>query len=443
MSQFTLLKTRRFYPIFSTQLLGALNDNIYKNALVILIAFSLATHTDGSSILVIVAAGLFILPFFLFSALAGQVADKFEKSLLIRRIKIAEIAIMCLAAIGFSLKSLPLLMIVLFLMGVQSTLFGPLKYGILPQHLEETELTGGNGMIQMGTYVAILLGTIIGGIVIAIKPSGPWLVSALVIVVATCGWLCSRLIPRAPAYEPELVINWNIIQATWWIIGYARENRKVFWSIIAVSWCWFYGATFLSLIPSYTREVIMGNEHVATLLLTAFSVGIGTGSLLCEKLSGGRIEMGLLPIGAAGMSLFAFDLFITGQPVSAVTSGELLTAGGFLSQPGGWRVLLDICLLAGFGGIFIVPMYALIQNLSSHARRSRIIAANNVLNALFMVCSALLTIGLLSASVSIPVIFLIVSLLNILMLVFLVSREPEYLSRCLEILRLKKLLTGQ
>lgn len=440
MSQFTLLKVRRFYPIFSTQFLGALNDNIYKNALVILIAYSLASSAGNSSILVIVAAGLFILPFFLFSALAGQVADKFEKSALIRRIKIAEIVIMVLATIGFSLKSLPMLMFVLFLMGTQSTLFGPLKYGILPQHLAETELTGGNGMIQMGTYVAILLGTIIGGIVIAVKPAGPYLVSALVIMVAITGWLCSRLIPRAPASEPGLEINWNIMQATWWIMGYARENRKVFWSIIAVSWCWFYGATFLSLIPSYTRDVLTGNEHVATLLLTAFSVGIGTGSLLCEKLSGGRIETGLLPIGAAGMSLFAFDLFVAGQPVATATAGELLTAGGFLSQAGGWRVLLDICLLAGFGGIFIVPMYALIQNLSSDARRSRIIAANNILNALFMVCSAVITISLFSLSISIPVMFLIVAVMNILMLVFLISRLPEYLIRCLELLRLKELL---
>lgn len=443
MNQFALLKTRRFSPIFMTQLLGALNDNIFKNALVILIAFSLTAHARNSSIMVIIAAGLFILPFFLFSALAGQVADKFEKSLLIRRIKIAEILIMCLAAVGFSLKSLPILLFVLFLMGSQSTLFGPLKYGILPQHLKESELTGGNGMVQMGTYLAILLGTILGGVVVAIKPSGPYLVSILVLAVATTGWLCSRYIPRAPASEPELVINWNLVQATWWIIGFAREKRRVFWSIIAVSWCWFYGATFLSLIPSYTRDVLIGNEHVATLLLTAFSVGIGTGSLLCEKLSGGRIEMGLMPIGAAGLSLFALDLYLTGQPVAAPVTADLHTAASFLSAAGGWRVLLDICLLGGFGGIFIVPLYALIQNLSSHARRSRIIAANNILNALFMVCSAVLTISLFSLYVSIPVMFLVMSILNVLMFFLLVSRVPEYLSRCLELLRLRGQLPGR
>ncbi|HKK15334.1 MAG TPA: MFS transporter, partial [Gammaproteobacteria bacterium] len=379
----------------------------------------------------------FILPFFLFSALAGQLADKFEKSVLIRRIKIAEIVIMCLAATGFTLGNMSLLMFVLFLMGSQSTLFGPLKYGILPQHLQESELTGGNGMIQMGTYVAILLGTIIGGVLIAIKPGGPYLVSALVITVAASGWLSSRLIPRAPAPEPDLKINWNVVQATWWIMGFAHENRKVFWSIIAVSWCWFYGATLLSLIPSYTRDVLAGNELIATLLLTAFSVGIGTGSLLCEKLSGGHIETGLMPIGAAGLSLCALDLFITGQPIAPATSAELVTAGQFLSDSSGWRILLDICLLGGFGGIYIVPLYALIQNLSSHARRARIIAANNILNALFMVFSALLTISLISMSIGIPVIFLIVSVLNILMLVLLIARVPEFWSRCVELLRLK------
>ena len=423
--------------MFATQFLGAFNDNIYKNSLVILIAFTLADHMQGnSSILVIVAAGLFILPFFLFSALAGQVADKYEKSMLIQRIKIAEIVIMCMAATGFVLTSVSILMIVLFLMGTQSTMFGPLKYGILPQHLQESELIGGNGMIQMGTYLAILLGTILGGILIAIKPEGRFIVSVIVITVAGLGWLASRQIPEAKAPDAALVINWNIISETVNIIRFARENRTVFWSIIAISWFWFYGATFLSLMPSYTRDVLYGNEHVATLLLTAFSVGIGSGSLLCEKLSNKRIEMGLVPLGAAGLSLFAIDLYVTGTPAYITGNGEVISAGMFISNLYSWRVLVDLVLIGAFGGLFIVPLYALIQNLSDVHHRARIIAANNILNALFMVLSALLTIVLITISMRITEMFMLVSLLNIIVVGFVVYQIPEFMHRFRILLRL-------
>lgn len=437
MNQFQLLRTRRFSPLFATQFLGAFNDNIYKNSLVILIAFSLADHTNGnSSILVIVAAGIFILPFFLFSALAGQVADKYEKSRLIQYIKIAEILIMCMAAAGFVLASVTLLMIVLFLMGTQSTMFGPLKYGILPQHLQESELIGGNGMIQMGTYLAILMGTILGGMLIAIKPEGRFIVSIIVITVAGLGWLASRLVPKAEAPEPALVINWNIFTETVNIIRFSRENRTVFWSVIAISWFWFYGATFLSLMPSYTRDVLAGNEHVATLLLTAFSVGIGSGSLLCEKLSNKRIEMGLVPLGAVGLSLFALDLYVTGAPSYAVGNGEVMSAAMFISNPYSWRVLLDLVLIGAFGGLFIVPLYALIQNLSAAHHRARIIAANNILNALFMVLSALLTVLLITLNTGITYIFMLVSLLNIIVVGFVVYRIPDFMHRFRVLLRL-------
>jgi MFS family permease len=429
MSQFGLLKTRRFFPIFSTQFLGAFNDNIYKNSLVIFIAFTLADQADrNSSILVITAAGLFILPFFLFSAIAGQIADKFEKSMLIRRIKIAEIIIMAIATFGFIFLSLPVLMAVLFFMGTQSTMFGPLKYGILPQHLQETELTGGNGMIQMGTYLAILLGTILGGILIAIKPEGRILVSILVVFVAICGWLVSRKIPQAVPSDPRLKINWNFIAETFHILKLAGQNRTVFWAIIAISWFWFYGATFLSLLPSYTRDVLAGNEHITTLLLTAFSVGIGAGSLMCEKLSGKRIEMGLMPLGAIGLSVFAFDLFIVGVPEFATHNNGEITVIRFIELQG-WRVFLDLCLIGAFGGIYIVPLYALVQSLSEATQRSRIIAANNILNALFMVISALLTIGLFAMSFSIPQMFLLVSILNIFVISFVIFQVPDFKHR--------------
>jgi hypothetical protein len=429
MSQFGLLKTRRFFPIFSTQFLGAFNDNIYKNSLVIFIAFTLADQADrNSSILVITAAGLFILPFFLFSAIAGQIADKFEKSMLIRRIKIAEIIIMSIATFGFIFLSLPVLMAVLFFMGAQSTMFGPLKYGILPQHLQVTELTGGNGMIQMGTYLAILLGTILGGILIAIKPEGRILVSILVVFVAICGWLVSRKIPQAVPSDPQLKINWNFVAETFHILKLAGQNRTVFWAIIAISWFWFYGATFLSLLPSYTRDVLAGNEHITTLLLTAFSVGIGAGSLMCEKLSGKRIEMGLMPLGAIGLTVFAFDLFIIGVPEFATQNNGEITVIRFIELQG-WRVFLDLCLIGAFGGIYIVPLYALVQNLSEATQRSRIIAANNILNALFMVISALLTIGLFAMSFSIPQMFLLVSILNIFVISFVIFQVPDFKHR--------------
>ncbi|MEX2354078.1 MAG: MFS transporter, partial [Gammaproteobacteria bacterium] len=390
MSQYLLLGSRRFLPLFCTQFLGALNDNIYKNALVIFIAFTLADKTTiNSTILVIMAGGLFILPYFLFSATAGQIADKYEKSMLIRRIKLAEILIMCLAVTGFVSQSVFILMTILFLMGVQSTFFGPLKYGIVPQHLEFHELTGGNGLIQMGTFLAILGGTIIGGVLIAIKGLGVFLVSIMVVVIAISGWFASRHIPSASPADDTLGIDWNIFRQTFRIVRYAISEKTVFIAMIAISWFWFIGATYLSLVPTYTRDVLMGNELVATLLLTAFSIGIGAGSLLCETLSRKKIEPGLVPIGAFGLSLFALDLYLVGVP-DIISSLDLtvLSPGIFLGYLLHWRILLDLVCIGFFGGIYIVPLYAMIQHRSNPIYRSRVIAATNILNALFMVISA-------------------------------------------------------
>jgi len=441
MNQFGLLKHNRFLPIFCTQFLGALNDNVFKNAIVILIAFSLADKLGSSgSILVIIAAGIFILPFFLFSATAGQFADKFEKSMLIRRIKLAEIVIMCIASVGFYFMSAPILLTVLFFMGTQSTLFGPLKYSILPQHLSVGELLGGNGMIQMGTYMAILLGTIIGGVLIAINPNGSLYVSIVIILLATTGWIASRSIPEAAAPEPTLRVNWNFFTETLKIIRYSREDRTVFWAIIGISWFWFYGATFLSLVPTYTRDVLSGDERVVTLLLTAFSIGIGTGSLLCEKLSRkhtdlGHNNLGLVPIGAIGLTCFAADLSFISLPDIKLSDGGPLTAGMFLQYINHWRLLTDLSMIGLSGGLYMVPLYALVQQRSNPCYRSRIIAANNIINAFFMVISAVLMIVLISAGIEIPEIFFIVAVLNLMIMILISKKESEFLHQFIKYIR--------
>ena len=442
MNQFSLLKHNRFLPIFCTQFLGALNDNVFKNAIVILIAFSLADKMGANgSILVIIAAGIFILPFFLFSATAGQLADKYEKSMLIRRVKIAEIIIMCMASVGFYFMSVPILLTVLFFMGTQSTLFGPLKYSILPQHLLEDELLGGNGMIQMGTYMAILLGTIIGGVLISMNSNEGWAngglyVSIVIVFLATAGWVASRSIPEAAAPEPMLRINWNFITETCRIIKYSREDRTVFWSIIGISWFWFYGATFLSLVPTYTRDVLSADERIATLMLTAFSIGIGTGSLLCEKLSHKQINLGLVPIGAIGLTIFAADLSLISLPDIKLSEGNMiLTADMFLQYFSHWHVLIDLSMIGLSGGLYMVPMYALVQKRSNPCHRSRIIAANNIINAIFMVISAVLMILLISAGIEIPEIFFIVAVLNLMVMVMISRKESEFINQFIKYIR--------
>ena len=434
MSQFSLLTTRRFMPMFCTQFLGAFNDNIYKNSLVIFIAFTLADKaTINSSILVIMAGGLFILPYFLFSALAGQLADKYEKSMIVRYVKLAEIIIMGLAIPGFVTGNVTILMTILFLMGTHSTFFGPLKYGILPQHLQLSELTGANGLVQMATYLAILGGTIIGGILVAIEGYGIYLVSTLLIIVALAGWYASRFIPEAEPADSTIRIDWNLFRQTWRILRQSIGEKDTFIAMIAISWFWFLGASYLSLVPTYTRDVLGGDELVATLLLTAFSLGIGSGSLLCERLSRGHIEPGLVPVGALGLTLFAIDLFLVGEPasVSAGVMGPLQ----FLSGMTNWRIISDLICIGFFGGIYIVPLYAMIQNRSIPAFRSRTIAANNILNALFMVASALLVIGFIKLAMTIPQIYLLIGIMNLLVTGLIFFIFPEYLQRFSIIIR--------
>lgn len=428
-NQFDLLSERRYGPFFGVQFLGAFNDNVYKNALVIMVTFQAASVSSLSSgLLVNLAAGLFILPFFLFSATAGQLADKYERARLIRCTKVLEIAVMVLGAVGFYLNNLAVLMVALFLMGAQSTLFGPVKYAYLPQHLKKEELVGGNGMLDAGTFLAILLGTILGGVLIAIKPAGAMWVSAVVIAIAVLGYLGSRAVPHSPAPEPGLKINWNPVTETWANVKFLRGNRVVFLSILGISWFWFYGALFLSQFPGYAKEVLNGNEHVVTLLLAVFSVGIGFGSLLCEKLSGHKIEIGLVPFGAIGMTVFAIDLFFAhGHLVGGTPVGAL----EFLRQPGSWRVLFDLAMIATFSGFYIVPMYALIQSRSEPSHQARIIAGNNIMNAFFMVLAAGVAILCLKLGFTIPQLFLLTGILNALVAIYIFKLVPEFLMRFL------------
>lgn len=425
--QFGLLKEKRFGPLFGTQFLGAFNDNLYKNALVVLLTFQAAQWTTiAPELLGNLAAGIFILPFFLFSATAGQLADKYDKATLARFSKLLEILIMGIAAVGFALHSLAWLLAALFLLGLQSTQFGPVKYAILPQHLHEDELVGGNALIEAGTFVAILIGTLAGGL-LAGSVAQPMWIAVGGLAVAVLGYLYSRGIPTAPPPAPELRINWNPLSETWRSINFARGNRSVFLSILGASWFWLYGAMFLAQFPAYTKNVLGGGETMVTLLLAIFTVGIGVGSLLCERMSGKHVEIGLVPFGSIGLTLFGIDLYFA-SPVGLVgTTAHELTA--LLSLPAVWRVLFDLLMLGMFGGFFIVPLYALVQSRSEPAHRARIIAANNILNALFMVVGALGAAAALGAGLSIPALFGIAALLNAAVAVYIYGLVPEFLLR--------------
>ena len=428
-NQFRLLGQRRFAPFFVTQFLGALNDNIFRNGLVILVTFQgVLVAGMNHSELANVAGALFILPFFLFSATAGQLADKYEKSMLMRRIKLLEIALMIIAAIAFASGSYVVLLLVLFLMGCQSTLFGPVKYAYLPQQLGPDELIGGNALVEAGTYIAIILGLIVGGITVAVSPDSQVLLAGSLVAVAVIGYLASRRVPQTRAVDPGLSINWNAWSATWRIVGFARERRDVFLAILGISWFWFFGSAMTLQLPAYTLVILNGNEAVTTALLVAFAIGVGVGSLLCERMSGHRIELGLVPFGSIGLSLFAIDLYFA-QPVAALTA--VGSIGEFLNRPGSWRVLADVLLLGTFGGFYSVPLYALIQQRSERKHLSRIIAANNIINAVFMVVASLLSIAVLAAGFSIPDLFIVLALLNAVVAVYIYSLLPEFLMRFL------------
>ena len=368
------------------------------------------------------------MPFFLFSATSGQIADKLEKSLLTRWVKLFEVGVMLLAGWGFLANRFWPLVGALVLMGMHSTVFGPVKYAYLPQHLQQNELVGGNGMMEMGTFVAILLGEVLGA-ALATLPRGGLITSATLVSIAALGLWTSWGVPVSPAADPGLRINWNPISETWRNLRFAQGNRVVWLSLLGISWFWFFGATLLAQFPTFAKEILGGDESVFILLLTVFSLGIGLGSLLCEKLSGHKVEIGLVPFGALGLTLFGIDLFLACRgPVATVPA---LHFEAFLGLARHWRLLADLVLLGLFGGFYIVPLYALIQTRSERSHQSRIIAANNILNALFMVASAVVSMLLFRAGLTIPQLFLAAALFNLVVAGYIIALVPEFLARFL------------
>ena len=429
-NQFALLRQRRFAPFFWTQFLGAANDNVFKFAFTMLVTYRVQVAWLPPEMAGLVIGAVFILPFLLFSATAGQLADKHDKARLAQLVKSLEIGIMAAAMAGLLLQWPALLLACIFGLGLHSTLFGPVKYAYLPQHLDEREITGGNGMVEMGTFVAILLGNVVGGVLIAL-PGTAWLSGAEAVAwtalgLAVLGRVVAQFIPATPATEPGLRICWNPFTETWRNLRLAQGNPVVFRSLLGISWMWFFGAVFLSQFPSFAKDVLHGDEHVASALLVVFSVGVGLGSLLCEVLGRRHVEIGLVPLGAIGMSLFAADLW---WAASALPASERLGLGEFLARPAHWRVLADLFMLSLSAGLYSVPMYALIQLRSPATHRARIIAANNILNAVFMIVSSLGVGALLGAGFSIPQVFGLLALANAVVAGYVFLVVPEYLLR--------------
>lgn len=430
-SQFKLLGERRFAPFFLVQFLGAGNDNIFKFAFTVLATYH-AVQWGGldPKIAGAVIGGLFILPFLLFSATAGQIADRYDKDRLIRFVKSLEIFIALVIAAGFVGQLPSLLFLSVFLMGLHSTLFGPVKFSYLPQHLKEAELTGGNGLMEMGTFVAILLGTMLGGALIAIPGQGPVYVAWVTVAVAVAGRAAAAFVPASPAADPQLRINWNPLSETLGNLRYAKENRTVFLSMLGISWLWFFGSIFLTSFTGFAKDVLGGNEEVVTLLLATFSIGIAVGSLLCEKMSGHKVEIGLVPFGSMGMTLFAVDLYFASR---GLAPAGLSGARAFIGETANLRVMADLFLLAMFAGFYSVPLYALIQSRTEKSHVARVIAANNILNALFMVVASAMAAVLLGQAVglTLPQLFLVTALLNALVAAYIYTLVPEFLMRFL------------
>ncbi|HET7812037.1 MAG TPA: MFS transporter [Steroidobacteraceae bacterium] len=442
-SQFALLRLRRFLPFFLTQFFGAFNDNLFRNALIVSITYGASAAATRAGLLANVAQGLFILPFFLFSALAGQLADKYEKSRLIRQTRFAEVLLMSGAAVALYFENIPALLALTFLTGVLATLFGPLKYSLMPQHLRQSELVGGNALVDAGTFVAILIGTIAGGLLVpaadgaaaggAAPPAsahGGNLVAAEAIVVVAIGtYLCARLIPRAEATDPGLKINFNPITSTWQVIRFAAQSRAILNSLLGISWFWLVGALLLAQLPAYAKDVLGGDKTVFTLLLAAFSVGTALGSLACERLSGHKVEIGLVPLGSIGMTVCLLNLYFA-HP-AAVAGRGAVSWTAFLAA-GGWSVAVNCALVGVFGGLFIVPLYALILSRSAESHRARIIACNNILNAGFMVVAAVLAIVWLGMlHFTIPQLFVVAAVLNAIVAIYIYTLVPEFLMRFL------------
>jgi acyl-[acyl-carrier-protein]-phospholipid O-acyltransferase/long-chain-fatty-acid--[acyl-carrier-protein] ligase len=409
-SQLQLLASRRLAGMFVAQFLGALNDNLLKNALIIQVAYGRAGSASEIEMLVTVATALFILPYFLFSATAGELADKFAKMQLIKTLKLWEIGVMTLAGASFLFGGgIGIGLTILFLLGVQAAFFGPVKYGILPELLAPEDLLGGNAVVEAGTFLAILIGTIAGGLLILLQ-DGPAIVSATLLICAIGGWIASLFIPRTEGGASDLRINPNIAAETWKVLKYANESPAMRWTILGNSWFWLVAVAVVSQFPNYAKDVLGADNQVVTLFLTLNSLGIGAGSLLAGRLLGSKISVKLVPISALAMAVFAADLWLSdGQHIGT----GLMNAAEFLGVAQNWRVSIDLVGIAIGAGVFIVPLYALMQAKSESAHRSRVVAANNVWNALFMVGAGLGSAVMLKFGASVTDIFLAVGAANL------------------------------
>ncbi len=422
MTQFRLLKTRRFLPLFITQFFNAFNDNAFKNAFVVLITYKIAQTIAMEQFYLALIGGIFILPFFLFSATAGQVADKFEKTRIIRWIKFFEIVFMIIAVFGFYYQNVGLLMSTLFFLGCHSTFFGPIKYSILPEHLQKYELIGGNGLIEAGTFTAILLGQVLGGGLFG-STNGLFYISVALITVAIVGFISSLFIPQTRRGQPELQISPHIFRETAKIIRIVRQKKIIFVAVIGISWFWFVGATFLTQFPTFTKNTLVGNAHVFTLFLTVFSIGIGVGSLLCNLLLRGRISAFYVPLAILGMSIFILDIYLATHHLT-VPNIALLNIQDFLKNSINIRILVDVFLITVCGGLYVVPLYAIMQENSIEAERSRVIAGNNIVNAFFMVISAIYIMIVTALHFSLPQLFLILAVSNLVIVLYMTMALP-------------------
>ncbi|CAH1532815.1 Acyl-phosphate glycerol 3-phosphate acyltransferase [Vibrio rotiferianus] len=425
-SQSSLLRQRKFLPYFVTQFFGAFNDNIFKNVLLLFVAFAGSSALPISSNLFInLAAGLFILPFFLFSASAGVLADKYEKSWFIRKVKLFEIGIMLLGAIGFITESYGVLLLLLFLMGTQSAFFGPVKYALLPQQLNEKELVPGNALVEAGTFIAILVGTLGAGL-IASADNAKYLAAFCVVIFAVLGYLSSRFIPFASAGAPDIQFKWQPYKQTKLTLSIAKSDRIVFQCIMAISWFWFLGAAYLTQFPNFTKVYLNGTESAVSFLLALFSVGIAVGSMACNWLSNHRIEVGIVPIGALGITIFGF-LMATSIPTDLP---RFHTFAEFVSYEAFWSLFFYLLMIGVSGGLFIVPLYALMQHRAKETERAQVIAGLNIFNSLFMVGSAVLGIVCLSVlEMSIPQLFALLAILNFLVATYIFLQIPIFVVR--------------
>jgi len=427
--QFSLLKKRYFAPFFWTQFCGAANDNLYKFAVTILLTYQWRTQWFPSSMAGVIIGGLFILPFLLFSATSGQLSDQYDKIHIMRNVKNAEIGIMLLASLGLYTQSISILLICIFLMGLHSTIFGPAKFAYLPQVLDDKSLMGGNALVSMGTFVSILLGNIAGGILVAIPVNGHLWAALACLLMAMAGRISVQIIPPLEKKPANNRINWNPFTETLKNLAIARQDHMIFKSMLLISWMWFFGAVFLALFPIFAKDILKGNEHVAALLLVLFSIGVAAGSLSCEKLGVRRPALSLVPLGAAGMSLFTVDLYFS---ITAPDTLELLSFSQFVALPTNWRTMFDLFMLSACAGIYSVPLYTFIQKTASKTHTARIIAANNILNAIFLIASAVLTGLLLNLNFSVPVIFLLAGIVNFLFSYAIFLTEPGFKKKPLE-----------